>query len=163
MNKSHIRQVERRDLDDCYKIEKKCFPTKEAATKKRIKKRIKTFPEGFLVAEIKDKVVGMINSTSTNKNNLSLDRLKDMTNFERNGENIVVFSLAVDPDFQGRGLSKVLMKAFISKCRELKKKKILLLCKENMIKYYKKYGFKYLGESQSNHGNSKWHEMSLDI
>ena len=77
------------------------------------------------------------------------------------GKNIVIFSLAVLPEFRGTGISKKLMSKFIEVSKALKKEKILLICKSELIPYYKKYGLFYGGKSKSTHGGFEWHEMYL--
>ena len=160
--KIKIRQVEKQDLDACYNVENKCY-TNEGASKERIRKRIETYPKGFLIVELKGKIIGIINGTSTDKEDISDEALKDMVDFENDGKNIVIFSVAILPEFQGQGISKPLLKKFINTSKEMKKKKILLICKENLVRYYKKFGFIYIGKSKSNHGGFEWHEMYLPL
>lgn len=157
-----IRQVKRSDLNACYNVESQCY-TSEGATRKRIEKRIKIFPKGFLVAESESKIIGIINGTSTNKDDISDEALKDMVDFDANGKNIVIFSLAVLPEYQGKGVAKRLLNKFIDVCKHLKKEKILLICKKNLIKMYEKFGFKLICKSKSEHGGFEWYEMSLQL
>jgi len=157
-----IRQVQTEDLDACFNVESRCY-TSEGASKEKIGKRIEIFPKGFLVAEHDAKIVGIINSASTNKDDISDEELKEMIGHEPDGKNIVIFSIAVLPGFQGKGISKLLMEKFIETSKELGKNKILLICKKNLIEYYKKYGFILLGKSKSKHGGFEWFEMSLNL
>jgi hypothetical protein len=66
-----IRHVLPRDLDECFAVETSGFLPEEAATRETIRLRIETFPEGFLVAELNGKVVGILNSAATNKDDIS--------------------------------------------------------------------------------------------
>ncbi|TVM03971.1 MAG: GNAT family N-acetyltransferase [Candidatus Brocadia sp. WS118] len=157
-----IRHVTEHDLDDCYAIESVCY-TSDAATREKIQKRIQVFPEGFLVAESNGHIMGMINSGSTNKEDITDEAFKDMVGHVRDGKNIVIFSLAVLPEFQGSGVSKKLMSKFIGASKDMKKEKILLICKADFISYYQKYGFLYGGKSKSTHGGFEWHEMYLSL
>ncbi len=155
-----IRHVTERDVDACYAIESVCY-TSDAATTEKIQKRIEVFPEGFLVAELNGQIVGMINSGSTSKEDITDEAFKDMVGHVNDGKNIVIFSLVVLPEFQGTGVSKKLMSEFIGVSKGLKKEKILLICKSDLISYYQKYGFVYGGKSKSTHGGFEWHEMYL--
>lgn len=157
-----IRHVTEHDLDACYAIESVCYTT-DAATREKIQKRIQVFPEGFLVAESNGQIMGMINSGSTNKDDITDEAFKDMVGHVRNGKNIVIFSLAVFPKFQGMGVSQKLMLKFIDVSKDLKKEKILLICKSDVIPYYQKYGFSYGGKSKSRHGGFEWYEMYLSL
>jgi ribosomal protein S18 acetylase RimI-like enzyme len=155
-----IRQVTLGDLDRCFAIESVCYGP-EAATRKRIKKRIVQFPRGFLVAEHDRQLVGFVNSGATHKDDISDEALKDMIGHDPTGKNIVIFSLAVSPQFQSRGISKKLMLGFIDTSRVLNKDCILLLCKSELIQYYRQYGFIDRGQSKSKHAGMQWHEMYL--
>ena len=157
-----IRHVNEHDEDACYTIESVCYTT-DAATREKIQKRIELYPDGFLVAELKGQIVGMINSGSTNRDDITDEAFKDMVGHEKNGKNIVIFSLAVLPEYQGNGVSKKLMSRFIEVSKALKKQKILLICKSNLISYYQKYGFFYGGKSTSTLGGFEWYEMYLPL
>lgn len=63
-------------------------------------------------------------------------------------EVMVVYTLAVHPDFLGTGIGKALMEAVIAFCREKQVKAIRLDVYEKnspAIGLYKKYGFSYIG------------------
>ncbi len=156
----NIRQVNKNDVDGCYRIEFACY-TSDGATREKILKRIVLFPEGFLIAESEGKIIGFINSASTDKEDITDEALKDMIGHVKDGRNMVIFSLAVLPEFQGNGISNQLMARFIEVAKGLKKEKILLICKSDLIPYYQNYGFVYGGKSKSQHGGFEWHEMYL--
>ncbi len=157
-----IRRVKDNDLDECYSVESTCY-TSDGATREKIQKRIRLFPEGFLVAEFKGAIIGLINSASTDREEMTDEELKDMVGHVKDGRNMVIFSLAILPEFQGNGISKQLMSRFIEVSKDLKKEKIILLCKSNLISYYQNYGFVYGGKSRSKHGGFEWHEMYLPL
>ncbi|MHC4269310.1 MAG: GNAT family N-acetyltransferase [Planctomycetota bacterium] len=162
MVKIKIRHANKYDVDGCYRTESVCY-TSDGATKKKIRKRIKLFPEGFLIAESEGKIIGLINSASTDKEDITDEELKDMVGHSKDGRNMVIFSLAVLPEFQGNGISKQLMSRFIKTSKNLKKEKILLICKSGLVPYYQNYGFLYSGKSKSKHGGFEWHEMYLPL
>ena len=161
MEKFRIRQATIDDAHACAEVEASCFPPSEGASERRIRKRILAFPQGFLTLERSGKVIGFINCAATNKPDLADESLKDMIGHESDGKNLVVFSLTVKPEFQGRGYSTLLMKEFIRRARLMNKENILLMCKDPMVEYYKKFGFHYIALSNSTHGGVPWHEMSL--
>lgn len=162
MSEMLVRRVTMDDLDRCFAIESACYGP-EGATRERIKKRIEQYPQGFLVAEQNRQVVGFVNSGSTCKDDISDEALKDMIGHDPVGKNIVIFSLAVAPQFQNRGISKKLMHGFIDTSRSLNKDCILLLCKPELIPYYRQFGFIDRGQSKSMHGGLQWHEMYLSL
>lgn len=158
-----IRHVLSKDLDECFLVETSGFQPEEAATKETIKLRIDTFPQGFLVAEVEGRVIGMLNSASTNKDDISDEELKQLIGHEVDGKNMVVFALAVLPEFQKRGIARQLMSRFVEEARGLKKGNVLLMCKQYLIAYYEGMGFVHMGISKSTHGGAEWHEMRLTL
>jgi ribosomal protein S18 acetylase RimI-like enzyme len=163
MKNIKIRNVTAHDLDACFNVESQCFLLSEAASREKIKKRIKVFPQGFLVAELNGNVIAHINSGSTDNEDITDEAFKELVGHDNNGQNIVIFSLAVLPNFQKKGIARQLMARFVEQSRKLKKKKIMLICKSELIGYYQNYGFSYTGESASTHGGFKWHEMYLSV
>ena len=157
-----IRPVAAGDLDVCYAIEAACYGP-EGATRERIERRIASYPQGFLVAELDGPIAGFINSGATHRDDIGDEAFKDMVGHEEDGRNIVVFSLAVRPQSQGRGISRQLMERFIEVSGQLRKENILLLCQTELIAYYQKYGFVHRGPSSSDHGGLRWHEMRLNL
>jgi ribosomal protein S18 acetylase RimI-like enzyme len=158
-----IRRVTRLDLDACFEIEARSFLPSEAASRENIARRIEMFPEGFLVAESDGRVVGHINSGSTSKDDITDEAFKAMVGHDSAGENVVVFSLAVLPEFRKQGIATRLMLRFVEDARQLGKRRILLICKADLIPYYRGYGFAHLGKSASTHGGFQWHEMCLPL
>ena len=158
-----IRHVAAPDIQACYDIETECFSRAEAASIGKIKKRAAIFPKGFLIAQGDGKVVGFINSGATDKPDLADEEFKDMVGHDPDGKNMVILSIAVAPDFQGMDISRPLMEQFIDSSRILGKQNILLLCRENMIAYYRRFGYEDGGVSASTHGGGRWHEMHLNL
>jgi ribosomal protein S18 acetylase RimI-like enzyme len=158
-----IRSATPEDATLCYVIEAQCFEPSEAATQARIRTRIDLYPEGFLVAELDDQIIGFTNSGATHKDDLSDESLKDMVGHEDNGANLVVFSLAVLPAHQGHGYARRLIDELASRAKLLRKQHVLLLCKSNLVAFYTKLGFEDAGLSQSNHGGYAWHQMQKRI
>jgi len=163
MNKVIIRHVLPEDLEECFIVETSGFPPEEAATRETIRLRIDSFPTGFLVAEIDGRVVGILNSAATNKEDISDEELKQLVGHDPNGKNMVVFALAVLPEFQKQGIARRLMSRFVQEAVGQGKENVLLLCKQHLIVYYERIGFAHIGLSKSTHGGAEWHEMRLAL
>jgi ribosomal protein S18 acetylase RimI-like enzyme len=163
MSEFMIRRVQPRDLDECYVVEIAGFPLEEAASKETIKLRIDTFPQGFFVAELNGGIVGMVNGAATNKDDISDEELKQLIGHDADGRNMVIFALAVLPEFQKRGIAKQLMLKFIEEAGQNKKEKVLLMCKHYLVAYYEGLGFTHAGLSKSTHGGAEWHEMRYSL
>ncbi len=154
-----IRNGNLEDIEACFILEGKTFPKEEAACKENIEVRLNKFSEGFIVGELNGKIIAHINSGSTNQEDITDEEFKSLIGHEDGGKNIVIFSVAVDPVHQRKGIAKVMMKEFIQISKKMKKEKILLLCKENLMEMYEKMDYKKIGISSSTHGGAIWHEM----
>ncbi|SEN38230.1 Ribosomal protein S18 acetylase RimI [Pseudomonas sp. ok272] len=158
-----IRQVLPGDLDRCFAIESQSYEGDEAATREKIATRIATWPEGFIVAQVEGVVAGFINSGAAFQVEMADEAFKEMIGHDPDGPQVVIMSVVVHPDFQGRGLAKQLMTEFIARMREMGKVRINLMCRERHIPLYAGLGFAYLKPSESDHGGLVWHEMALDL
>lgn len=155
MNEIIIRHVVPDDLDGCFTVETSGFPPEEAATRETIRLRIDTFPQGFLIAEMDRRIVGILNSGATDKEDISDEELKQLVGHNPEGRNMVVFGLAVLPEFRKQGIARQLMSRFAAETRDINKKSILLLCKQTLITYYERLGFEHVG--------AEWHELRLRL
>jgi len=158
-----IRLVNEKDLDRCFEIESVSYSGDEAATREKILKRIRTFPEGFIVLENDEEIIGFINSGATDKVELDNEEFKELVGHDPDGEHIVILSVVIHPAYQGRGLASKLMINFIERMKNLDKSDIYLICQKELIDMYSRYGFVDLGPSGSNHGGMVWNEMSLPL
>ena len=158
-----IRIVKKEDVQSCYQIESMCFEPSEAATLEKVRSRQQQYSDGFLVAEYENRVIGFINCGATDKPDLADEEFKDMIGHNPAGKNLVIFSVAVTPEFQKSGVSRRLMENFLERAKDQDKESVFLLCKTNLVSYYEKFGFKNCGESQSEHGGFSWWEMRLDL
>jgi len=163
MSDYKIRNVVKSDLDRCFEIEKVSYEGNEAATREKIRKRIHKYPEGFIVMELNGMVVGFINCGATDNIDLANEEFKDLIGHDSNGEHVVIFSVVVHRDYQGKGLAGMLLTDFIFRIKKMQKKSVHLICRNNLIDFYKKFGFKYIRKSDSTHGGLVWHEMVLSL
>jgi ribosomal protein S18 acetylase RimI-like enzyme len=163
MSNHKIRNVIESDLDRCFEIERVSYEGDEAATREKIRKRILRYPEGFIVVELSGMVVGFINCGATDNIDLANEEFKDLIGHDSNGEYAVIFSVVVHRDYQGKGFAGMLLTDFIFRIKKMQKKSIYLICRDNLIDFYKKFGFKYIRKSDSTHGGLVWHEMVLSL
>ena len=159
MNTVHIRRVEYADLEACCMLENLCFDEMEIAPRDFIEKRIELYPDGFYVAEIEGRLVGMVNSGATHREDITDEGLKYLSGHVRNGRNAVIFSLAVHPDFRRRGIGRALVEQMIRVAAEKEKQRVLLLCQEERISLYTTMGFVKVGLVTSNFGGRLLHQL----
>ena len=154
-----VRKVTLDDLDAVTYIESVCFPKAEAATKESFYYRIKTFPESFLVASLDGKIIGFINGCVSDSN-VILDSLYEPEGGHNpEGKNQTIFGLDVLPEYQRKGIASLLMKSLMNEARKIGREKMVLTCKDNLISFYEKFGYKNCGISESTHGGVVWYDM----
>lgn len=151
------------DADRCYAIEIGAYEGDEAATLAKIAKRIREYPEGFLVMEREGAVIGFINSGCAHEVAMADDAFKELVGHDAAAPNVVIMSVVIDPAFQGRGYASVLMRRFVERMRGLGKQTIHLMCKERHVELYARLGYRYVRPSASDHGGMAWHEMVMDL
>ena len=158
-----IREVTKQDLDRCFEIESVSYSGEEAASRDKILKRINTYPEGFIVLENEQEIIGFINSGATHSVELSNEEFKELVGHDPAGKHIVILSVVVHPAYQRKGMAGKLMRNFIGRMKSLGKSDIHLICQAELIEMYASYGFTDRGASASNHGGMSWNEMSLSL
>jgi len=163
MTQVRITTASYEDWPEIASIEHLCFPPKEAATIPAIQERLRTYPQGCLVARLNNTIIGFINSGATDVNAVEDAFYTSMAQHLENGQNLVVFGLDVHPLHQGQGYAKALMQRLIAFANQENKSAILLTCKEHLIDFYTAFGYKNLGPSNSNHGGAKWYDLQLDL
>lgn len=149
------------DASACFAIESAAYPADEAATLEKIATRIEGYPQGFLILELDGAIAGFINSGCAFDVEMSDEEFKELVGHDSVAPNVVIMSVVIDPKFQGQGLASVMINEFISRTREQGKESIHLMCKEELVDMYAKYGWVYTKPSASDHGGQSWHEMVM--
>ena len=158
-----IRRVSIVDLDAIAEVEARCFPEAEAATKEAFQQRIKTFPESFFLAELDGKVIGFINGCIINGTTIYDELFNDAALHVPDGNYQTIFGLDVIPEYRSQGIAAQLMKHIIEVSRLKVRKGVILTCKEKLIPYYSKFGYRNKGISNSVHGGALWYDMILEF
>jgi ribosomal protein S18 acetylase RimI-like enzyme len=156
-----IIKVKITDLDMVTNVEACCFPEAEAATRKSLEQRIKTFPDSFFVAELNGKIIGFINGCITNDTVISDKLYEDAKLHNPNGNYQAIFGLDVLPEYRKQGIATLLMNHMIQIAKRNGRKGIILTCKDKLIPFYSKFGYENKGLSQSVHGGAVWNDMIL--
>ncbi|KAJ4317095.1 hypothetical protein N0V94_005102 [Neodidymelliopsis sp. IMI 364377] len=112
-------------------------------------------------------------SASTLVTDDSMDYPKDFrTNYQltpsighnEDGETLCLHSLCVHPDFASKGLGQILLKSYVQRIKDSGvAKRIALLCRERLIGFYEKAGFKKVGPSKCQYGGGNWYDMVIEF
>jgi ribosomal protein S18 acetylase RimI-like enzyme len=163
MSELRLRQVEARDLDRCYEIESSAYEGDEAATREKIATRIHQYPEGFIVLERDGEVIGFINSGCADEVVMADEAFKELVGHNPAAPNVVIMSVVIAPEHQGQGYSTQLMRHFVEQAAKAGKRNIHLMCRKRHIALYRKFGYRYVQPSPSDHGGMAWHEMVMAL
>ncbi len=163
MSTPNFRPANGHDVQRCYEIEISAYEGDEAATKEKIALRIAQYPQGFLVMEVGDEIIGFINSGCAYEVQMSDEEFKELVGHDPLAPNVVIMSVVISPEHQGKGYASMLMHTFVEQMKCMNKKTIHLMCKERHIDLYKKFGYRYIKQSDSDHGGMSWHEMLMDL
>ena len=152
------------DLDQVTEVEALCFPTAEAATGESFRKRIEAFPESLLVAEDEcGRIIGFINGCVTDERTIRDEMFEDSGLHREDGMYQSIFGLDVIPEYRRQGVAADLMNHLIQTAKARGKKGMILTCKDRLIRYYEKFGYRSLGISGSVHGGAVWYDMLLEF
>ena len=152
-----LRKVIMQDLDQIIALENIGFSPEEAATPEALKLRIVQIQETFIVAEKNDEVIGYINGPVIKERYISDDLFKNVP------ANISVLGLVVAPNYQGQGIAGRLLNYFENLAKNQHRHGVTLTCRESLISFYEKYGYRNEGVSESCHGGIKWYNLVKNI
>ena len=159
-----IRNVKIEDLDQVTEVEALCFPAAEAAVEASFRQRIETFPDSFFVAEDENgRIIVFINVCVTDERTIRDEMFEDSGLHHTEGLYQSVFGLDVIPEFRRQGVAADLMNRLMQEAKARGKKGMILTCKDRLIHYYEKFGYRNLGLSASVHGGAVWYDMLLEF
>lgn len=162
----NIRKAKMEDLDEITAIEAACFPASEAATKKSFEARLAVYPDYFWILEENDengnkKIVSFVNGMVTNSPNLTDEMYENPNLHNEKGDWQMIFGVNTLSEYRKRGYAEKLINELILDAKDKGRKGVVLTCKEKLVPYYSKFGFKNKGISESTHGGVVWYEMRL--
>ena len=156
-----IRRADLSDIKALHEIESLGFPPGKAATAEAFEYRLTHFPEWFFKAEADGVIAGLINGSCSDQPYITDDLYKQGSAYSPDADNLLIYGLAVHPDFRHTGLAHRLMDHFIKAARENGKKHISLTCKESLIGFYEGMGYKSHGVSESVIGDVVSYDMEM--
>lgn len=157
-----IRTATMADLPVLTVIEAACFPAAEAATEKDFAARLAAYPNHFWLLEADDgTVVSFINGLVTDEPDLRDEMYADASFHNENGAWQMIFGVNTLPEYRRRGLAGRVMERVIADARAQGRKGCVLTCKDKLVHYYEKFGYRSEGVSASTHGGVVWYSMRL--
>ena len=158
----HIRTATMVDLAAVTAVEAACFPAAEAATEKDFSDRLAVYPDHFWLLEEDDgTLVSFVNGLVTDERTLRDEMYADASFHNEQGAWQMIFGVNTHPLYRKQGYAARVMERVIADARIQGRKGCVLTCKDRLVHYYEKFGYKNEGVSQSTHGGVVWYDMRL--
>ena len=157
----NIRLATIKDLDAITDVETKCFPKAEAASRESFEKRLSVYPNHFWLLEDEGKLVGFVNGMVTGSDTLTDEMYEDANLHEENGQWQMIFGVNTIPEYRRQGCAEKILNKVIEDAKKQGRKGLVLTCKDKLVHYYAKFGFKNEGISESTHGGAVWYDMRI--
>lgn len=157
-----IKYAAKEDIASLAAVEAECFPPAEAATEKDFIERVQYYGNHFWLMYEKDKLIAFVDGFVTDEADLTDEMYDNAAMHNENGAWQMIFGVNTLPDYRRHGYAGELLCRAIEDARRQERKGLVLTCKEKLIPYYAKFGFKDEGVTdKSTHGNVEWHQMRL--
>lgn len=156
-----IRLARSSDLPVLAAIEAACFPPEEAATEQDLAERLKKYSKHFWLLELDQNIVSFINGMVTDEPFIRDEMFANVQLHNEAGAWQAIFGVNTLPQYRKRGYAAQVMEQVIQDAKQQGRKGCILTCKEGLIPYYERFGYRNLGKSESVHGGAVWYDMQL--
>ena len=159
-----IRYATRKDIPAIANVEAECFPPAEAATEEEFIERVGHYGNHFWLMFEEDKLIAFVDGFVTDEPDLTDEMYENAGMHNENGAWQMIFGVNTLPAYRQKGYAGQLIEQAIEDAKQQGRKGLVLTCKDKLIPYYAKFGFKDEGISdKSTHGNAVWHQMRLSL
>ena len=159
-----IKYATEQDITAIAAVEAECFPPAEAATEKEFVERVKYYGNHFWLLYDSEKLIAFVDGFVTDEPDLTDEMYENAAMHNENGAWQMIFGVNTLPDYRKHGYAGELIRHAIDDAKLQGRKGLVLTCKERLLPYYGKFGFKDEGVSdKSIHGNVVWHQMRLSF
>ena len=156
-----IRNATAADAAALAAVEAACFPAAEAATEPQIAARLAVYPDHFWLLEEDGRVVSFVNGMVSDEPDLRDEMYADASLHREDGAWQMIFGVNTLPAYRRRGLAGQVLGRVIADARAQGRRGCVLTCKEALVHYYARFGFRPEGVSASTHGGVVWYAMRL--
>ena len=160
-----IRKGTLKDLEAIAAVEAACFPAAEAATKEEFADRLHHYANHFWLMfdeQNNNKLVAFVDGFATNEPDLTDEMYEKASMHDETGAWQMIFGVNTIPAYRRRGLAGQLLEQAIEDARNQGRRGLVLTCKDALVSYYSKFGFKNEGVTdKSVHGDVVWNQMRL--
>ena len=157
-----IRYASKEDIAAITAVEAACFPPAEAATQEEFIERVSAYGNHFWLMFDNEKLIAFVDGFVTDEADLTDEMYEKADMHDENGKWQMIFGVNTIPSYRKKGYAGQLLEAAIADAKAQGRKGLVLTCKDRLVHYYAKFGFKDEGVSdKSVHGGVVWHQMRL--
>lgn len=156
-----IRHATVDDLEALAAVEAECFPKAEAATAEEFADRVRHYGNHFWLMFDGDQLVAFVDGFVTDQADLTDEMYEKAELHQEDGDWQMILGVNTLPAYRRHGYAGDLLKAAIEDAKKQGRKGLVLTCKDRLVHYYAKFGFKNEGVSGSTHGGVTWYQMRL--
>ena len=156
-----IRTATIEDLDAIAAVEAECFPVAEAATKEEFMERLLHYANHFWLMFDGDKLIAFVDGLVTNEPDLTDEMYERADMHDESGQWQMIFGVNTIPEYRRHGYASELIRRAIDDAKAQGCIGLVLTCKDKLVDYYAKLGFKNEGKSKSSHGGVEWNQMRI--
>ena len=149
-----IRHADMSDLDALAALESECFPPAEAASRDAIADRLRTYADHFWLLFDDDRLTAAINGMVTDEPDLVDAMYADTSMHDERGAWQMLFSVCTNPGSRRERRASRLMRSVIEDARDAGRDGLVLTCKEPLIGFYERFGYRDEGVCGSRHGGA---------
>lgn len=157
-----IKHAEKEDIPAIAAVEAECFPPAEAATEEEFIERVRYYGNHFWLLYDEEELIAFVDGFVTDEPDLTDEMYENAAMHNESGAWQMIFGVNTLPEYRMHGYAGILIIQAIDDAKTQGRKGLVLTCKEKLLPYYAKFGFKDEGISEkSTHGNVVWHQMRL--
>ena len=110
----------------------------------------------------KEKLIAFVDGFVTDIPDLTDEMYEKASMHNEHGAWQMIFGVNTLPSYRNHGFAGQLIQCAIHNAKIQERKGLVLTCKDRLVPYYAKFGFKNEGISdKSTHGNVSWNQMRL--
>ena len=151
------------DLDALTRLEALCFPPAEAAGLDAFRSRLAVYPNHFWLLWQSGHLVSYVNGPVTDQPDLADWMYHDPSVHREHGAWQMIFGVGTTPQSRSHGCAAQVLRQVIEDAARQGRKGLVLTCKDALVPYYARFGFRDEGMSSSQHGGVAWHQMRLTL
>ncbi|UKT64302.1 GNAT family N-acetyltransferase [Pedobacter mucosus] len=152
-----------RDIRQVYLLEAQ-IEHGNAASEETLYNRLAMFPDGFIIAKDKGKIIGYIELVIWN--NIVFETFQEIHDFplfyDPNGETLYVIFIGVSANYRNQGVGQRLLEIARDISSRFNTSKMQLVAKEGLEKYYEKFSFEQVRELPGFLSGSKYKSTLME-